>query len=395
MASLTLNFVIVALLCAVIVLMARAFLKKERYYRESLEGVQKAFDYQSSRLNILTRALTNMAAIILNDRSSDSWKKLALDEARALIRADGAGFWRFVERDQRFERDLVLGSPPRSADWRRRLDRREESADGAFRKRAVVIDSFEGPPAEDIVWMPLHAGDQFLGTFSFWRSGPDRIQRRDAELVAMFIGQVELALTNRDMVLNREKFYLELVQSLADLLDARDASTDGQTRKVRGLARSIAREMELPDEFIYYLEFAALMHDIGKIAIDESLLKKPGSLTPEELEKIRQHPELGHRILAPVSMLAPVAPMVLYHQEWYNGKGYPEGLAGEEIPLGARIVAVLDAWSAMTSRRPWRPPLSKKDALKELQKGSGTQFDPKVVEAFLAVLEKQGDLAAA
>lgn len=146
----------------------------------------------------------------------------------------------------------------------------------------------------------------------------------------------------------------------------------------------------MPEEFIYYLEFAALMHDIGKIAIDEQLLKKPGKLTPQEYEIIKKHPEFGHKILAPVTMLAPVAPMVLYHQEWFNGKGYPEGLSGEEIPLGARIVAILDAWSAMTSTRPWRPALSYDQAVQEIKKGAGTQFDPKVVDAFIATIERQG-----
>jgi HD-GYP domain-containing protein (c-di-GMP phosphodiesterase class II) len=164
----------------------------------------------------------------------------------------------------------------------------------------------------------------------------------------------------------------------------------GQTRRVRSLARGIARELNMPEEFIYFLEFAALMHDIGKIAVDEQILRKPGKLSAEEFEQVKKHPEIGYDILQRVSMLAPVAPMVLYHQEWYDGHGYPEGLSGEEIPLGARIVAVLDAWSAMTSPRPWRKALTTDESVKEIMKGSGTQFDPKVVQAFLTVVERQG-----
>jgi HD-GYP domain-containing protein (c-di-GMP phosphodiesterase class II) len=228
------------------------------------------------------------------------------------------------------------------------------------------------------------------GVFHFVRSGEEKLMSHDADLVYMFVEQLALALENRDMTQNREKFYLELVQSLADILDSRDAATEGQTKRARRLAKGVARELDMPDEFIYYLEYAALLHDIGKIAIDDHVLKKPGKLTPQEFEMIKKHPELGHRILSPITMLAPVAPMVLYHQEWFNGKGYPEGLSGEEIPLGARIVGLLDAWLAMTSIRPWRPALSKEEAMKEILKGSGTQFDPKVVEAFQATVEKQG-----
>jgi HD-GYP domain-containing protein (c-di-GMP phosphodiesterase class II) len=221
------------------------------------------------------------------------------------------------------------------------------------------------------------------------------LSARELDLMTMFVKQLALVLEHREMISNREKFYLELVQTLAEILDSRDASTQGQTKRARTLARAVARELDMPEQFVYYLEFAALLHDIGKLAIDESLLKKPGKLTPEEFEIVKKHPEIGYKILAPVTMLAPVAPMVLYHQEWFNGKGYPEGLSGEEIPLGARIVAILDAWAAMTSDRPWRAALSIEQSLQEIRKGAGTQFDPKVVEAFVTAVEKTGESLAA
>jgi HD-GYP domain-containing protein (c-di-GMP phosphodiesterase class II) len=116
------------------------------------------------------------------------------------------------------------------------------------------------------------------------------------------------------------------------------------------------------------------MHDIGKIGIADEILLKPGKLTPEEIEVIKKHPTIGHRILAPVKFLSPVAPMVLYHQEWFDGSGYPEGLANEEIPLGARIVAVIDAYDAMTSNRPYRKALPREVAIDELKKGSGRRL---------------------
>jgi HD-GYP domain-containing protein (c-di-GMP phosphodiesterase class II) len=267
----------------------------------------------------------------------------------------------------------------------------EEDLVECAKSRISVVKNDESVASEAkrTLCVPMEIAGRLAGVFRFVRHGGEAFHTRDADMVLMFMKQVALCIENRDMVNHRETFYLELVQTLADILDAKDASMEGHTRRMRSLARAIGRELHMPDEFIYYLEFAALMHDIGKIGIDESLLKKPGKLTAEEFAIIKKHPELGHKILAPVTMLAPVAPMVLYHQEWFNGKGYPEGLSGEEIPLGARIVAIIDAYSAMSSSRPWRPALTDAQVIEEVRKGAGTQFDPKVVDAFLSVMQRQ------
>jgi HD-GYP domain-containing protein (c-di-GMP phosphodiesterase class II) len=349
-------------------------------YKEALATNQIRLDRQTSQFNILTKALPQLQSTLAASQNADAWKTLCLDEARALVRADGASYWLYQEAEQAMTLNLNRG-----------LD---ESGNGAevmevVKSRAPVLKSDENSHRSVLI-VPFFMGGNLRGAFRLVRSNPEKLTTRDGEVVDVFLRQIALSLDNREMIYNREKFYLELVQTLADVIDSRDAATEGQTRRARRLARATARELSLPEEFIYYLEFAALMHDIGKIAIDESLLKKPGKLTPEEFAVIKKHPEFGHRILAPVSMLAPVAPMVLYHQEWYNGKGYPEGLSGEEIPLGARIVSILDAWGAMTSSHPWRPALSTEEAIKELRRGAGTQFDPKVVEAFVTAVEKQG-----
>ncbi len=352
-------------------------------YKEALETNQIRLDRQTSQFNILVKALPQLQNILLTTQNSDAWKTLCLDEARALVRADGASYWIYQEAEQNMTLSLNRG-----------LDEAGNVAEllEVAKTRAPILKSIEGTNKSVLV-VPFFMSGNLRGAFRLMRSNAERMTMRDAEVVDVFLKQIAIALDNREMVYNREKFYLELVQTLADLIDSRDAATEGQTRRARRLARATARELSLPDEFIYYLEFAALMHDIGKIAIDENLLKKPGKLTAAEFEIIKKHPEFGHKILAPVTMLAPVAPMVLYHQEWYNGKGYPEGLAGEEIPLGARIVAILDAWGAMTCNRPWRPALTIEESIKELRRAAGTQFDSKVVEAFIAAVEKQGHIA--
>jgi HD-GYP domain-containing protein (c-di-GMP phosphodiesterase class II) len=176
-----------------------------------------------------------------------------------------------------------------------------------------------------------------------------------------------------------------MVQTLARAVDSKDAYTKEHSDRARSKARRLAIELKLPDQMTRYIEYAALLHDIGKIGIDQSILLKPGKLTPEEYEVMKRHPIIGHQILAPVKYLGPVAQMVLYHQEWYNGRGYPEGLKGEEIPVGARMVAVIDAWDAMRSDRPYRKALAREAAVAEMRRCAGTQFDPRIVEAFLRI----------
>jgi HD-GYP domain-containing protein (c-di-GMP phosphodiesterase class II) len=372
---------------------ARNAHKRDAAYKSALEANQKKLDLQTSRSSILSRALPNLQLLLGDLKSPDGWQTLTLDEGRALLWADGASYWRFHERERELELQVARGLESTMKETKVRLDKDDKDILAQAAKSRVPIlmsnnDILSEP--QSAIAVPLLVTGNLWGVFRFMRKSEDRFSARELDLIGMLIRQLGLAIENREMVNNREKFYLELVQTLAEILDSRDASTLGQTKRARRLARHIARELDMPEQFTYYLEFAALLHDIGKIAIDDQLLKKPGKLTPEEFEIVKKHPEIGYKILAPVSMLAPVAPMVLYHQEWFNGKGYPEGLSGEEIPLGARIVAVLDAWAAMTSERPWRPALSTAEALKEIQKGAGTQFDPRVVEAFTVTVENHG-----
>jgi HD-GYP domain-containing protein (c-di-GMP phosphodiesterase class II) len=136
------------------------------------------------------------------------------------------------------------------------------------------------------------------------------------------------------------------------------------------------------------MESAALLHDIGKIGIPENILKKPGRLTSKEQNVVKLHPYVGVQILEPIDILEPIISIIYYHHERFDGKGYLEGLKGEQIPLGARVLAVADAFDAMTSDRPYRRALTVAEAIEELRRCSGSQFDPSIVKAFLKVVEK-------
>jgi hypothetical protein len=258
----------------------------------------------------------------------------------------------------------------------------------------------KGAPTDTqpFISIPLLVKSKPIGVLNLHADGAvEPFNDYNVKFLNILAGEAAVMLHNLDLFDRLETFYLEMVKTLARAVDSKDQYTHEHSDRASARARRLAAEMQLPDQMARYIEYAALLHDIGKIGIDEAILLKPGKLTPEEYEQMKKHPVIGHQILAPVKFLGPVAQMVLYHQEWFDGRGYPEGLKGEAIPLGARMVAVIDAWDAMTSDRPYRKALSRETAIGELRKHAGTQFDPKVVESFLK-LEAQDfvrDTAAA
>ena len=182
-----------------------------------------------------------------------------------------------------------------------------------------------------------------------------------------------------------EKEALSTIYALAATIEARDPYTYGHSRKVSYYAVTIAEALGLPSEKVAIVSAAALLHDIGKVGIPDEVLNKPRELDAEEWELIKSHPKLSATIVGHVPSLTPCLPAILHHQERWDGTGYPSGLKGEFIPLEARILSVADAFDAMTSPRPYRGPMSYREALEELKRCSGSQFDPKLVEAFLPI----------
>jgi putative nucleotidyltransferase with HDIG domain len=185
-----------------------------------------------------------------------------------------------------------------------------------------------------------------------------------------------------------ERSYDITLEALGDALDLKDTETEGHSRRVTAYTIALARAMQLPPQEIRTMARGAFLHDVGKMAIPDAILLKPGRLTVDEQTTMREHCERGYQMLRKIPYLREAAEIVYSHQEHFNGSGYPRGLRGTEIPLGARIFAIADALDAITSDRPYRSATSFATARKEIRKNAGTQFDPQVVEVFLSMPDR-------
>jgi HD-GYP domain-containing protein (c-di-GMP phosphodiesterase class II) len=184
-----------------------------------------------------------------------------------------------------------------------------------------------------------------------------------------------------------EQSYDDTLEALGGALDLKGAETEGHRQRVTAFCIPTAKAIPVPNGYLPILARAAFLHDIGKMAIPDSILRKPGPLNNDEKQIMRTHCEIGYNMLTKIPFLRDAAEIVLAHQEFYDGTGYPRGLKGEEIPLGARIFAVTDALDAMISDQPYRRAMPLSQAREEIRRCSGVQFDPKVVEVFLSLPE--------
>jgi HD-GYP domain-containing protein (c-di-GMP phosphodiesterase class II) len=193
---------------------------------------------------------------------------------------------------------------------------------------------------------------------------------------------------------NRQLYrsHIDTITMVVQAIEKRDTQTRGRTRRVTSLAKSLGRQMALSEEQLLVLELSALLHDLGMLAVPATLLAKPGPLAEREIGTIRKHPQKGKEMIQGIPFLEKAVPEVFHHHEKFNGTGYPEGLSGTGIPLASRILAVVDAFEAMTRGRPYRDRLDLDGAVKEIRAGAGSQFDPAVVDA-LEALWKAGSLS--
>jgi HD-GYP domain-containing protein (c-di-GMP phosphodiesterase class II) len=240
----------------------------------------------------------------------------------------------------------------------------------------------------NIICVPIKVKEKVIGVLEAINRQKGRFDKEDLFLLTSLADQVAIALDNSRLYQELEEMFFQTAESLADAIEKRDPYTGGHTQRVTSYSQAISKYLQLKPLERKWLKITSALHDIGKIGIEDNILKKPETLSSEEFDIIKRHSIIGVEIIEHIRQLRESIPGVKYHHEYVNGKGYPDGLKGEEIPILAKIVAVADTYDAMTTDRPYRKAMEEVVAIEELKRCSGTQFDREVVEAFMQAYQK-------
>lgn len=250
----------------------------------------------------------------------------------------------------------------------------------------VIIHNYQ-PQA--IVILPLTAQGKVIGILAADRDhSEDTVTNMDRDYLEVFANQVALAIENARMYQGLKESFLSTVKSLAQALEAKDAYTRGHSERVTKYSVRLAQGFKMSEVQVEQIQRMGMLHDVGKIGIDRKILNKVGRLSDEDMAAIRQHPSWGYSIIEPLNLSEEEMAIVRHHHERFDGKGYPDGLRGQEIPIMVRVVTVCDAFDAMTSDRPYRKALGLRESLARLEEAAGSQFDPEAVEVFAKMVRE-------
>ena len=259
------------------------------------------------------------------------------------------------------------------------LQRSDPSLHKEERENLFIDDTHE------ICLTPLKGLDEFIGLMILGNNktnGEDTFNSTKLRLIEVIADYATSAIQRAQLHERLEETFLETIIALANAVDARDAYTGDHSQRMADLTTQIGKVMGLPKDAIEALHWASILHDIGKIGVPDEILNKEGPLNKEEWVIMKEHPETGAQIVAPVKYLEPVSPIIESHHEKFDGSGYPNGLIGEDIPLGARILAVVDAYIAIRDKRVYSDSHTHEEAIAEIRRSSGSHFDPEIVDIF-------------
>ena len=362
---------------------------KELEYRVSLERKESAMEEQF-------RTLTRLSAILNSTLDPREVQRRAMESATELMKAEAGSLLLVDEEKNELYFEVALGEKGAQvkeirlkvgegiagwvAEHGEPLIVDDVQSDPRFAKKADKKSSFV---TRNMICVPVRIKEKMIGVLQAINRLEEAFEQEDLELFQMLANQVAIAIDNARLVEDLRQTFFETAEALAEAIEKRDPYTGGHTKRVLTYSMATAEYMGLSPEEIEQLRLSAILHDIGKIGVEDRVLRKQGSLNDEEYGLMKGHPRMGAEIMEHVEKLKGIIPGMRHHHERFDGKGYPEGLKGSEIPLHARIIAAADTFDAMTSDRPYRKGLPDETAINELQKFAGAQFDPDVVRAFI------------
>jgi response regulator RpfG family c-di-GMP phosphodiesterase len=342
----------------------RLLLEIGRYFNSSLEFPEVVKMVMDKVIEVLK---AERGCLFLLNEQGDPKMVGARGMDKTVIETEDFSFSRSIVRQVIDTREPILSS--------------NAMADGRFSSiQTVAMHNIRS-----IMAVPILFHDQIRGlVYVDNRLRAGIFREENLELLNAIAVQAAGAIENARLY-NMKK---EIILVLANAIEAKDEYTRGHVERVCSFCLAIARELKMPGEDIRDLEICSFLHDVGKIGVPDAVLQKPGKLDNDEREKMERHAEMGEHLVQPIDVPLRIKQSIRQHQERWDGKGYPDGLAGEQIHIFARIISVADTWDAMTSDRPYRKALPRQVAVDELQKNAGTQLDPTVVEAFLRAIER-------
>ncbi|MFH1825171.1 MAG: HD domain-containing phosphohydrolase [Candidatus Firestonebacteria bacterium] len=387
----------------------KRFIKEDLDLLESLAGqisliIQNAKLFHDSQRKIeVLSTLIKVSAIINSTLNLNKLLNEVMESATQLLFAETSSIFLIDQEKQELYFEVVTGKTKERvsqiripisegvAGWVARTGKSilvpDVTKDTRFYNKVDEKSSFK---TKSIIAVPLKVKEKIIGVIEVLNKKDGSLfYPYELELLESLSDQSAVAIDNAMVHKELQELFLNTITSLARAIESKDAYTGGHIDRIENFSLAIANELDLTIDDKERIRWAALFHDLGKIGIDEAILRKPGKLTNEEYEEIKKHPQLGADILKPIKQFSHIIPGILHHQERWDGKGYPNGFKGEAISIDGRIIAVADTFDAMTSDRPYRKGLPKEMAIGEIKKCAGTQFDPKVVESFLKCCEKR------
>ncbi len=374
---------------------------------QALEGELSEIVERAARYTNQLESLMEFSSILNSTLDTSRVREAAMKSTCRLLGCEGATLYLVDEESSELYFETIVGnvSSDQLKQIRLKIDESSIAGTVALRRAAVLVNDVEKDKrhykkadqkgqfqTRNMVCVPVENKGELLGVLQAINCLSGDFTEQDQRLLETLAAQVAIAVENAMLYENLETQFHETVMALVTAVEAKDRVTGGHTKRVALFSELIAKHMGLEKKEIQDVKLSAILHDVGKIGIDDKVLKKEAPLDAVEWEHMKQHPEMGWKILANIKSMKKITDGMRFHHERPDGLGYPKKLRGEQIPLIARIISVADTFDAMTSNRPYRKGLDYDVAFEEIVRNSGTQFDEKVVDGFVQAfkLERMG-----